>query len=182
MESKEYYHIISWSKYGTKVEIKSIPELTSIVLLKFFKYTNMSNFIRQLNLYSFKKVVSANSKVLSYYNQFFHKNSSLECLTHLIRNKLTKKSTTILRQKYVNLASLEEKIKETELSLKEMIIDKERLTELKKTGMEEAKNLFSYIKDLESLIYNALNLTKRKFIIIIIISTAFLFYFSNLVD
>ena len=157
MNTKEYVNIISWSKDGTVIEIKNVQDLSSIVLLKCFKYTNMSNFIRQLNLYSFKKISCSNPNTLWYYNELFYKNSPIETLCQIIRNKTSKKSTMALRRKYENINAIEIEIKATKLTIKEKMIEKDIQSKLKKSQRKEIKDSFSYIKDLEALIYFSLN-------------------------
>lgn len=66
---------ISWSKEGNSFVIKDIRIFIEEILPRFYKHNSMSNFIRQLNMYHFKKVKQATPypKGLTYYNPLFIK-------------------------------------------------------------------------------------------------------------
>ncbi|ORZ31579.1 hypothetical protein BCR44DRAFT_126480, partial [Catenaria anguillulae PL171] len=48
--------LIHWSDAGTSFVVEHAEELAKSVLPKFFKHSNFSSFVRQLNMYSFRKV------------------------------------------------------------------------------------------------------------------------------
>ncbi|KAK8356171.1 hypothetical protein V6Z12_A05G338000 [Gossypium hirsutum] len=48
--------IISWSQYNGSFIIWDMTEFTGHLLPKYFKHSNFSSFIRQLNIYGFRKV------------------------------------------------------------------------------------------------------------------------------
>lgn len=116
----------------------------------------MSNFIRQLNLYSFKKVISKDINVISYYNPLFCKEASADSLSGMIRNKVTKKTVIIMNEKYSNIDSIEYKIKETEFLIKEEKNNQDKLLCMKRAFIVESKDSHQYIKDLEHFIYHTL--------------------------
>lgn len=156
LNNNDYSHIISWSKDGTTIDIYNSEELKSIILFKYFKYTNLSNFIRQLNLYSFKKVISKDNNIVSYYNPLFCKEASSDNLSAMIRNKVTKKTANILNEKYSSIDSIEDKIKETEFIINEEKDNQEKLLCMKRAFIVESKDSYQYIKDLEHFIYHTL--------------------------
>lgn len=52
------HHLISWSEHGSTFIIHKPLEFTSSLLPYYYKHSNMSSFVRQLNMYGFHKVVS----------------------------------------------------------------------------------------------------------------------------
>lgn len=75
LECKDIYDIICWNVNGTSFIIKNLRTFIEIVLPRFYKHNNMSNFIRQLNMYNFKKLRIHASPVdppqLTYHNPLF---------------------------------------------------------------------------------------------------------------
>jgi len=49
-------HVISWTPTGGSFVVASPMEFQEVILPKFFKHSNFSSFVRQLNLYGFHKV------------------------------------------------------------------------------------------------------------------------------
>lgn len=68
--------IVSWNKEGKTIEIKDIKGFVEEILPKYYKHSSLSNFIRQLNMYSFKKIKDPTEKEcikLVYSNSLFQK-------------------------------------------------------------------------------------------------------------
>ena len=59
LENKELKHLIWWSENGKSFFIKP-NEKFSKALAKYFKHTNITSFVRQLNIYGFHKVTNLN--------------------------------------------------------------------------------------------------------------------------
>ena len=55
MKDEENYDGLQWSESGDHLLIKDISFLTNETLPKYFKHNNLSSFIRQLNMYDFRK-------------------------------------------------------------------------------------------------------------------------------
>jgi heat shock transcription factor len=49
-------HIVSWNDDGSAFCIKQKMDFQNNVLKKFFKHSNITSFVRQLNIYDFHKV------------------------------------------------------------------------------------------------------------------------------
>eukprot|EP00731_Ephydatia_muelleri_P026086 Em0018g186a len=59
VEDAEYQHLISWSESGKTVLIHDYSQFSKDVLPQYFKHCNFNSFVRQLNLYGFRKVTKA---------------------------------------------------------------------------------------------------------------------------
>ncbi|CAD8110388.1 unnamed protein product [Paramecium sonneborni] len=55
LEDESIQEIISWNKEGTAFIVYNSHELSSKVLANYFKHKNYPSFLRQLNMYNFKK-------------------------------------------------------------------------------------------------------------------------------
>lgn len=56
LEKHEYHDIISWSPNNREVIIRDQKALEREVLPMFFRHSKIDSFIRQLNMYGFRKV------------------------------------------------------------------------------------------------------------------------------
>uniref|UniRef100_A0A8C0H2E5 Heat shock transcription factor 4 n=1 Tax=Chelonoidis abingdonii TaxID=106734 RepID=A0A8C0H2E5_CHEAB len=58
VEDPETNHLICWSTNGTSFHVFDQGQFAKEVLPKYFKHNNMASFVRQLNMYGFRKVVN----------------------------------------------------------------------------------------------------------------------------
>uniref|UniRef100_A0ABM5EUB6 Heat shock factor protein 4 isoform X1 n=1 Tax=Pogona vitticeps TaxID=103695 RepID=A0ABM5EUB6_9SAUR len=58
VEDPETNHLICWSINGTSFHVFDQGRFAKEVLPKYFKHNNMASFVRQLNMYGFRKVVN----------------------------------------------------------------------------------------------------------------------------
>lgn len=58
VEDPETNHLICWSTTGTSFHVFDQGRFAKEVLPKYFKHNNMASFVRQLNMYGFRKVVN----------------------------------------------------------------------------------------------------------------------------
>ncbi|KPP79814.1 heat shock factor protein 4-like, partial [Scleropages formosus] len=58
VEDPETSHLICWSASGTSFHVFDQGRFAKEVLPKYFKHNNMASFVRQLNMYGFRKVVN----------------------------------------------------------------------------------------------------------------------------
>lgn len=81
LECREINDIISWTEEGEAFIIKNLKGFIEEILPRFYKHGKLSNFIRQLNMYNFKKLKKTTSSVdekssqLVYSNPLFKKDS-----------------------------------------------------------------------------------------------------------
>lgn len=57
-------YLISWTEGGASFIIKNQTQFAQSLLPYYYKHSNMASFIRQLNMYGFRKVISAESGAL----------------------------------------------------------------------------------------------------------------------
>ncbi|KAK1784870.1 hypothetical protein P4O66_018309 [Electrophorus voltai] len=58
VEDPDTNHLICWSTTGTSFHVFDQGRFAKEVLPKYFKHNNMASFVRQLNMYGFRKVVN----------------------------------------------------------------------------------------------------------------------------
>ncbi|XP_064414255.1 heat shock factor protein 4 [Latimeria chalumnae] len=58
VEDPETNHLICWNSNGTSFHVFDQGRFAKEVLPKYFKHNNMASFVRQLNMYGFRKVVN----------------------------------------------------------------------------------------------------------------------------
>ncbi|CAD8051165.1 unnamed protein product [Paramecium sonneborni] len=66
LEDQNNTNIISWTTQGTAFIVYNQILLEKEVLQNFFKHSNYSSFVRQLNLYNFKKVKSNEGQIFKH--------------------------------------------------------------------------------------------------------------------
>lgn len=88
VENQSHSHIVSWSLDGNSLLIKDVVTFTNEILSKYYKHNSLSNFIRLLNMYGFKKVRRARVKdsQLAYQNLNFTRNRT-DLLCNVERKK-----------------------------------------------------------------------------------------------
>lgn len=78
VEDSKYNSLISWSKDGKSFIIHDQTRFSRELLPLYFKHNNMASFIRQLNMYGFRKSTSiensglkADKDEMEFYHQYF---------------------------------------------------------------------------------------------------------------
>ena len=74
LQTGEHFDVISWSEDGTQVVVKNRQRVLEEVLLVKFKLKNYDSFVRQLNIYDFKKVDQPSVYSSIYMNVNFKRN------------------------------------------------------------------------------------------------------------
>jgi heat shock transcription factor 1 len=70
LENPEMNDCIKWSEDGTKLIIVDTKAFESKVLPVYFKHSNFSSFVRQLNMYDFHKIKSGSNQWLYQHRLF----------------------------------------------------------------------------------------------------------------
>ncbi|XP_022687287.1 heat shock factor protein-like isoform X2 [Varroa jacobsoni] len=99
VEDSKYDELISWSSTGQSFIIHNQNRFAKDVLPNFFKHNNMASFIRQLNMYGFRKMVNIDSGGLKgtkddieFYHNFFVRDQ--ESMLEFIKRKATSHTRT----------------------------------------------------------------------------------------
>ena len=101
LNDKESNDIINWSSDDKSIIITNVNMLCNKVLPKYYKHTNYSSFVRQLNIYGFnkRKDLQKNKEGECYIHEKFNKNISkqqiMEITKQTKRIKLFSKLITI---------------------------------------------------------------------------------------
>lgn len=160
--------IVKWSEDGNNIEILNQREFTDKVLPLYFKHNNYSNFIRQLNMYHFKKVKNQDPKdnAISYSNDFFKRNS-----THLVgeihrkqqygncgASYIDKDDKSVNNEHFTNkLNTLFNKIFELEEKVKQLNNVNDTIISNNMNFIEDIKDKSYYIGVLENVIFYIVN-------------------------
>lgn len=90
--------IISWSQNGQTFKVHDQTAFAKDILPKYYKHSNFSSFVRQVNMYGFRKIVDAQSGSLKHDKdewEFFHQSFQLnkpELLAEIKRKASNKES------------------------------------------------------------------------------------------
>lgn len=122
--------LISWSENGQSFIILD-PSRFSQELSRYFKHNNLSSFIRQLNMYGFRKVAAIDTDDLHFYHPDFikHRRDRLEMIKRKLPQKMAE--SVDLKSVYKGITEVEGKQKDVTKTLTEMKRENELLwTEL----------------------------------------------------
>ena len=94
LQAEKFHDLVSWNESGTSFIIKDQENFSKVVLPQYFKHNKFPSFVRQLNLYGFRKVNSISHGLLNqpefeeFRHPFFIKGKP--GILHLIRRKATR--------------------------------------------------------------------------------------------
>ncbi|XP_075559825.1 uncharacterized protein LOC142591373 isoform X2 [Dermacentor variabilis] len=92
VEDEKCNDLISWSSSGQSFIIHNQIQFAKELLPLYFKHSNMASFIRQLNMYGFRKVANidqglrSDREEIEFFHNFFIRGQ--ECLLELIKRKV----------------------------------------------------------------------------------------------
>ena len=70
LEDQRFPDIVDWNTEGTAIIIKKPLEFGQIALPAYFKHSNLTSFVRQLNMYDFHKRRTSNYDHVYYHDLF----------------------------------------------------------------------------------------------------------------
>ncbi len=99
---KNYEKIIHWSENGQEIVISNMVNLSNVILPKYYKHKNYTSFVRQLNMYGFKKI---KSKPGEDEERFEHSEFKRSCTKENVQkiSRKKKSKTKFLNKKIINI-------------------------------------------------------------------------------
>ena len=85
LNDNSYINIIHWDNDSKRVIVCDVINLCNIVLPKFYKHHNYSSFVRQLNLYGFRKSKGIIKEGEAYEHEKFSAKSTKEEINQIVR-------------------------------------------------------------------------------------------------
>ena len=85
LNDNTYNEIIHWDIDGKRIIISDVINLCNVVLPKFYKHHNYSSFVRQLNMYGFRKCKGILKEGEGYEHEKYNKFSTKEEITQMTR-------------------------------------------------------------------------------------------------
>lgn len=92
MQNEELADVVAWTSTGDSFLIRNVSRFTEEVLPAYYKHHNMASFIRQLNIYSFKKVRHADGENVYAHPHFIRGKPHL--IKHILRKSREEKEAT----------------------------------------------------------------------------------------
>ena len=142
LSDANYNKIISWDNSGNKIVIFDVVKLCNEILPKFYKHRKYSSFIRQLNLYGFRKSKGIVDNLEKYEHDKFNKNITKEQIKQITNsarhNNMIKNIDT-----FINSTKCDETI--------DSVPDDKVINYLTKKIDENSKNILEIQKEMEKL-------------------------------
>ena len=147
IRNPEIYTIIRWVENGTCFEIANREKLEKNVLSFFFSHSKYSNFIRQLNIYGFKKKFpqSKERNATIYENKFFIKEKFN--LISLIKRQVIDLNENKEKEKYSTVNSMKlSKHNQPNNSLAQKVCEKKNQIKKNCHKLRNKKNIISFLQ------------------------------------
>lgn len=159
LNDNKYKDIIHWDFEGTTFIIEDIDNLCTIVLPKYYIHSNYNSFIRQLNIYGFRKIKGI-KKGEGFQNIKFNKYSSNEQISQIGRKgKKIKFLSNYIKNKtkfnsFDNNEPYNHNLYTSESDVIKLLIEKNKKTEENiKNLIEEKGELKTHNKNLNNEIF-----------------------------
>ncbi|KAM3133847.1 hypothetical protein pb186bvf_014110 [Paramecium bursaria] len=140
--------IVSWTAQGTAFIVYNQSQLAKQVLQNYFKHSNYSSFVRQLNLYNFKKSRTNEGQIFKH--KCFRK--GMKSLLQFIKRRNQEEQITVLQDEPTLQVKEEQNLfKECALDIKET---NNKLREDMKLLQETSSYLIDQMQNLNQFVYN----------------------------
>lgn len=132
---QEYDELISWNENGTTIKIHEPVNFSQEILPKFYKHNNFSSFVRQVNMYGFRKIIDVTGAKhgdgdWEFYHTYFQRDHP-ENIAMMKRKGQIKEETKMNSTQFTNLLQDVEKLKSqhdaVDEKLKLVKVENERL-------------------------------------------------------
>ncbi|CAD8109408.1 unnamed protein product [Paramecium primaurelia] len=149
LEEQNHSNIVSWTAQGTAFIVYNQQQMEKQVLQNFFKHSNYSSFVRQLNLYNFKKVRSNEGQIFKH--KCFRK--GMKSMLQFIKRRNQEDLITPAIQEEPTIQVKEEQnlFKECAIDIKET---NNKLKEDMKLLQETSSYLIDQMQNLNHFVYN----------------------------
>jgi len=141
LEERKFPDIIDWNPEGTALVIKKASEFCQKVLPCYFKHNNLTSFVRQLNMYNFRKK-RTHSLDYIYYHELFQRGKK-----HLLKEIKRKTPDSNLERSF-RTPELSDYSQENDAS--SLAYENQMLKNLCKDTMARVQALENQIKELNS--------------------------------
>lgn len=85
LDECKFNEVICWSEDGLTIEIKNLDTFVNVVLPWYFKHNSMSNFVRQMNMYDFRKMRNYKDSTVMGYRHPMFKQSQKSLTSKILR-------------------------------------------------------------------------------------------------
>ncbi|CAD8134335.1 unnamed protein product [Paramecium octaurelia] len=152
LEDQKSTNVISWTSQGTAFIVYNQVLLEKEVLQNFFKHSNYSSFVRQLNLYNFKKVKSNEGQIFKH--KCFRK--GMKSMLQFIKRKNQDESAVgsnplVQEEPIIHIKEEQNLFKECAIDIKET---NNKLKEDMKLLQETSSYLIDQMQNLNHFVYN----------------------------
>lgn len=125
LSNKSLSSIITWTEDGKSFLITDIYSFTNNVLPSYFKHSNLSSFIRQLNMYGFHKSKEVHEDIFHFSHPLFSRDDKGQL--NKIRRKPSEPSNNLKKDEIVEMLQRLQRFKHQQVSMESTLKNLESL-------------------------------------------------------